>query len=167
MAKKTKEKSSAPKLGAQYQAAKLAVQIGGPPVYAAIQGKDAKFALERVKSPNYWKGAAVALADQWGSKKIGHAAALSRLSVTALLPEADATAGSFLERGSEGFEGIYDEYQAKTTGYKPQTDSFAFFDTTKRYFLEKYGLGIGRKIVNKTRIAEPVKKALSMMGVTL
>jgi hypothetical protein len=35
------------------------------------------------------------------------------------------------------------------------------------YALTKYGLGIARKIVNRTRIAEPVKNGLSLLGASL
>ena len=172
MAKKKKERSSAPKLGAQYQAAKLVVQIAGPParilVHPAVQDKDKQAeVITEFKNRNYLKGVAVALIDQVGSKKLGHAQALSRVAVTALGPEVYATAGSALDKDLDP-DDTYSEFQQRTTGYTPQNRQFSLKDSgAKSYFLSKYGLGIARKVVNRTRIAEPVKKALSLMGVSL
>ena len=100
MAKKKKERSSAPKLGATYQAVKLGVQLASPVTESAIEHganlvPDLKFrATSPIARAAYAKGAGVALLDAWASRKIGHAAALSRKSVTAWAPEALAVGKS-------------------------------------------------------------------------
>ena len=168
MGKKKKERSSAPRLGSQYQALKLGVAIATPPAYSLAK-ESPESAITRVTGRDgnyaYAKGVAVSLLDQWGSKKLGHAAALSRYSVTALAPE--------ILEGVDGARaanldpvGSIANVNAAFTGYDIRDNSF-FADRVKRYGVVKYGLGIARKAVNKTRLAEPVKAALSMMGVTL
>ena len=169
MPKKRKEPNAKPKLGATYQATKMLVQIGGPPAYGAIQGGGTL--EERVKfqvlRPGYHKSVAVALVDAWGSKKLGHAQALSRKSITAWAPEVFATGGSAIDADFDPAN-TYNEFQSTTTGYQPSTQTFSTkFPKTRTYFLAKYAGGIGRRIVNQTRIAEPVKKALGMLGVAL
>ena len=168
MAKKKKERSSAPKLGALYQAVKMGVALAAPPAYSLVR-ETREQAITRVTGRDgnyaYAKGIAVSLLDQWGSKKLGHAAALSRYSVTALAPEV-----------LEGVDGAYAanldpvgsiaNVNAAFNGYDIRDNSF-FLSRVRRYGLTKYGLGLARKVVNKTRIAEPVKQFLSMMGGTL
>ena len=168
MAKKEKERSSAPKLGAQYQAAKLGVQLAGPPVIHAFTNPKHEIAAIKnlVKSPGYLKSVAVALADQWGSKKLGHAAALSRHSVTALIPEVLAV-GDSATRADIDPQHSVQNFVSATDGLDTDTSTFSFNERIKTYGFTKYGLGIGRKVLNKTRLAEPLKKALSMLGVTL
>lgn len=162
-------RSSAPKLGASYQAAKLGVALVGPPAYQIAIGKSpAEQTARNIFSEGdhaYPKGVAVSLLDQWGSKKLGHAAALSRKSLTALAPEAleivDAAQRTNLDPA-----GSVREANMAFTGYNMGDRTFSA-DRVRRYAIAKYGLGIARKVLNKTRIAEPVKAALSMMGVTL
>lgn len=169
MAKKKKEKSSAPKLGSQYQAVKLGVAIAGGPAHALVIEKSPENAITRVTGRDgnfaYAKGVAVALLDQWGSKKLGHAAALSRKSVTALAPEVlelvDGAQNANLDP-----VGSVSNANAAFNGYNLVDNSFAA-SRVRRYGIMKYGLGFGRKIVNKTRIAEPVKKFLGMLGGSL
>ena len=166
MPKKNKEPKAKPGLGATYQGAKLVAQLAAPAYPVVVNREPATRALDVVKTRQFQKGAIVALVDQWGSKKLGHAAALSRKSVTAWAPEFDAVALSAIDTALEP-ENAYRDFEIKTTGFNPQTAGFAITDQTKRQYLLKYGLGLGRKLVNKTRLMEPVKKALSMMGVTL
>ena len=165
MAKKKKERSSAPKLGVTYQAAKLGLQVGGPFAYQAYTDPSQAGFEFRLRSRNYQKGVAVSLIDQWGSKKLGHAQALSRKSITALAPEVlaglDAAHRGDLDPVNSGAAFIQN-----TSGYDPIPDSFST-DSVKSYLVQKYGLGVARKVVNKTRLAEPFKRALSMMGVSL
>ena len=165
MAKKKKERSSAPKLGASYQAAKLAVQVGGPIAYQALTDRSQAGFVSRLKSSDYHKGVAVSLLDQWGSKKLGHAAALSRKSVTAWAPEVLAGVQAGQEANLDPI-GTADLFVGNTSGYRFQ-DNIFHVDRVKGYAITKYGLGLARKVVNKTRIAEPVKNALSLLGVTL
>lgn len=165
MAKK-KEKAGPPKLGAQYQAVKLGVQLAGPPVDHAISNPQNIAAAERnlLGSRAYWEGAGVALVDQWGSKKIGHAAAISRNSVTALAPE--FLVGLRAVEAGGDTKGSISEYIARTDGFDSRSTTFDA-NRVKEYGVVKYGLGLGRKFVNGTRIAEPVKRFLGMLGATL
>ena len=169
MAKKKKERSASPKLGAQYQAAKLGVAVAGGPAHSLLLEKSSEKAITRVsgRDGNYaWhKGVAVSLLDQYGSKKLGHAAALSRGSITAMAPE--------IIEGIDGAQaadldpvGSLSNVNAAFTGYSIQDNTFDA-GRVSRYGLTKYGLGIGRKVVNKTRAAEPIKKFLSMLGLSL
>lgn len=163
---KKKERSSAPKLGAQYQAVKLGVQIAGPPALAAFAAKDEKAALERVKSRNYQKGVFVSALDFWGSRKIRHAAALSRHSATALAPEIYATLGSAYDQDFDPANS-YAEAQQRTSGYNPAADAFQLKDTAAQtYFLGKYGGWGLRKVLSATRLNEPINKFLSILGLT-
>ncbi len=166
MAKKKKEKSSAPKLGAQYQALKLGVQLVGPPADHAISNPDNIVAAERnlLRSRAYWEGAGVALLDQWGSKKIDHAAAISRNSVTALVPEFLVGLRA-VETGGDT-KGSISEYIARTDGFDSRTTTFDA-NRVKEYGIAKYGLALGRKFANKTRFAEPIKRVLGMLGGSL
>lgn len=164
MAKK-KEQSASPKLGAQYQAAKLGLQVIGPPVYTAVTDKKAERALDVLKHGPYQKSVLVALADAWGSKKLGHAGAISRNSLTAIAPEVLAGVEAAHEANLDPV-GTAAGALARMDGYDVRSNTFEV-GRVKTYAITKYSLGIGRKIVNKTRIAEPVKQFLSMLGVTL
>lgn len=167
--KKKKERATGPKLGAQYQAAKLGVAVAAPPAWSLAIEKSTDSAITRVTGRDgnfaYAKGLGVSLADQWGSKKLGHAAALSRKSVTAWAPE-------ILEIGDGAQRANLDPAQsvananAAFNGYDIRDNSF-LFQRVRRYGIVKYGLGVGRKIANKTRIAEPLKRALGMLGGSL
>lgn len=165
MARKKKEKSSEPKLGAQYQAAKLALQVGSGPVYAGAVQKTGSAVVDRLKSSAYHKGVALGLLDQWGSKKLGHAGAISRRSVTAIAPEVIAGAEAATAANFDPLHAA-NRFNLNTDGYDFINDQFVF-DQAKGYFVQKYGLGIVRKVANKTRIAEPIKRFLGMMGVSL
>jgi len=166
MAKKKKEHSSAPKLGAQYQAAKLGVQIAGPPALRAITDKKLGGAEFMVRQRNYQKGVLVSLLDHWGSKKIHHAAALSRKSVTAIAPEAYATAGSAFDSDFDP-QTSYALAQARTSGFNPQSLAFQVKGAdAQTYFFLKYGGWAARKILTATRLNTPINKFLGMLGVT-
>lgn len=170
--KKKKERSSAPRLGQTYQAVKLGASVAFGPGYAAIKERSAENVITRITGRDgnfaYAKGVAVSLADQWGSKKIGHAAALSRRSITAWAPEVEVglRASGNLAWAKDDPIGVVMNVNTDFTGYDTRAHTF---DVGRpiRYGAIKYGLGIGRKVVNKTRIAQPLKKALGMMGVTL
>lgn len=166
MAKK-RETRRAPGLGATYQAAKLGVQVGFPPAQHAWSNPADRIGavVNLAKNRNYQKGVAVSLLDQWGSKKLGHAAALSRKSVTALAPEIWAAAASIDETNADPVPAM-ERWVARTTGFGSfgSSDQYGLL---RPYVVAKYGLGIGRKLVNKTRLAEPIKQFLGMLGAAL
>ena len=170
---KKKEPRSAPKLGATYTNAKMVVQVASPltdiGLLAAeqpgsVSAQNLVPGLKARATSGTAAGIASAALQRWGDKKIGQANALSRHSLTAFAGEAIPVLQAFDARGSARH--AHDAYVRASTGLTPSTATFSLRDS-KGYLFTKYGLGIVRKLVNKTRIAEPVKKALSMMGVTL
>ena len=165
MTKKKKERSSAPKLGATYQAAKLGLQVGGPVAYQALTDRSQAGFEFRLRSSNYHKGVAVSLLDAWGSKKLGHAAAISRKSITAIAPEFLAGADA-AERANLDPIGSGANFIENTSGYNPAPDSFNV-SQAKGYFIQKYGLGIGRKVARALvpGVYDMVNSALGKMGV--
>ena len=165
MPKKKKEPNAKPKLGATYQAAKLGLQIGGPPALSAWEQRTGAAVIDRFKSRDYQKGVAVALLDAWGSKKIGHAAALSRKSVTAIAPEFLAGADA-ANRGNLGPIDTGTFFLENTDGYSPTSDSFAV-SRIRPYVAVKYGLAIGRKAARALvpGVYDMVNSALGKLGV--
>ena len=173
MAKKKKERSATPKLGATYQAAKLAVQIASPATDAIVTREPMTADTARAKlNTAYGQGMVIGIVDAAASKYIGHAGALSRKSITALAPEVYAvgSAAAYTASGEAGpnkIEEFNNQYVVRTTGYSPAFNDFGFRPENTIYFGLKYGGGIARKALNKTGFMDPVKKALSMMGMTL
>ncbi len=167
MAKKS-EPAKTEKWGAQYLNAKLAVEVGAPPVYAGITGKTLANVEGYFKAHGleYLQGDIVAAVDRWGSKRIGQAAALSRNSVTAMIGEGLPLIQSYATTKGGGLLTLANDAVARQDGFSMADGSFDV-SRTKHYAFVKYGLGIGRKIANKTRIIEPVKKGLAMVGLTL
>jgi hypothetical protein len=175
MAKKS-EPAKREKWGAEYLNAKMVVQIAGPITDTALTAVASPGAIApsnlvqslkvRALNANYGLGVASSLVQRWGDKKIGQAAALSRGSVTAILSEAVPVLQTLTRARGTGLKGWNGAYVAATSGYNPSAISFAGADVSP-YALTKYGLGIARKIVNRTRIAEPVKNGLSLLGASL
>lgn len=143
----------------------MLVQIGWPVAVTAIGDPRVEGFKWRFSQGALWKGNAVSLLDAWGSKKLGHAAAISRHSLTAIAPEALVGFASAHDANLDP-SGTVNLFVARTNGYDAHANSFATHNA-KDYLVAKYGLGIGRKIVNQTRLADPIKKALGMMGVSL
>lgn len=176
MARKKKEKSSAPKLGAQYQAAKLGVQVLSLPANKLENQGFTRLAAEStwdiargVYGPAYLQGAGVAVADTvLSSKMLHHANALSRRSVTAVAPEIYAAAmGARNSMATKKITGFSDDFTRVTTGYAPQSTTFNAADAFP-YFGLKYGGWIVRKAANAVpAVGDKVKRFLSMAGVTL
>jgi len=166
MPKKKKEHRSAPGIGTIYQGAKLGVQLVGGPAHSILVEKSTENAITRVTGRDgnfaYAQGTAVALLDQWGSKKIGHAAALSRKSLTALIPEALVISDAVQGGGRNPID-MVSLANDQFSGYSIRDNSFDL-NRVRKYGIAKYGLGIARKAINKTRIAEPVKRFLSLFG---
>lgn len=153
------------KWGAQYLNAKLLAEVAVPVAYPAITQHSLPAVTARVKSLPYWEGVAVGVADRWGSKKIGQAAALSRNSVTALVGEAYPVVDALVNGGSSLAYKV-NRYNLDQSGYDFVNNQFSTGQVTK-YGLLKYGLGVGRKLANQSGLLDPLKKGLSMVGASL
>jgi len=164
-------RSASPKLGATYQAAKLANYAASAGVNAAIQqgftqgAADQTFA--RMKETAFIKGAAVSGLDFMVSRKIHHANALSRKSLTAWAPEVFAIADTAIaaREGSPGWPGHYARVK---TGFAPGVlQGFQPIDKTMLYFGGKVLGGVIRKLSTAGPLrsaSAPVKKILGSMG---
>lgn len=164
---------STPAIGSAYQDGKLGAQLLVPVVDSAAQAGQGGVSAFRTQLENhfvnpgnrnnYLMGQAVGVVDYIGSKKVGHAAALSRGSVTAWAPEIYAgikgfsSGGSVLQRAEQGL--------ATTNGYLASDGSFDV-GRVWPYALIKYGGAVARKAAVKTKLIKPISKALGMFGVT-
>ena len=157
--------------GQAYLDGKLTAQVAAPAIDLAthLQGVGAQQAYEDLKfhvlSKEYAEGAASAIVQRWADKKVGQAAALSRGSVTAWAAELVPVATTWSEKRGQGLRAIFSGYNARTTGYNPGEQRFDLNQVTP-YAAAKYGLGVARKIANRTRLLAPVKKGLAMIGAT-
>ena len=52
-----------------------------------------------------------------------------------------------------------------TTGYNPNASGFNFREAVP-YVATKYGFGIARKVLTRTKLLTPVKKGLGKLGVS-
>lgn len=167
MAKKKKH-HSAPKLGAIYVNARAGAQVVGPLAYREWRfpaGGVGQQSLATIRAGAYPRGVAVSLIDRWGERKIGHAAALSRGSVTALAPEALAWGQAANDQNLDP-EGTVVSAGAYMNGYETRSGIFNI-NLAKPYLTSKYGLAFFRRVANRTRLAEPIKAGLAMVGGTL
>lgn len=172
MAKKKKERSSAPKLGAAYQATKFGLQVASPVIDSGFQaagggGFDLQLRNhlgDPTNRNNYLKGVSVALLDAWGSKKAHIANAISRNSVSAIAVEALTgwEAGSEADLDPQNSLG---NFSAKTDGYHPQDGQFSF-DTAKPYLIRKYVAAAARYALTRLPfVGRPIHKFTAMLGV--
>jgi len=164
---------STPAIGSAYQDGKLGAQLLVPVVDSAAQAGHGGVSAFRTQLENhfvnpgnrnnYLMGTAVSVADYIGSKKVGHAAALSRGSVTAWAPEIYAgikgfsSGGSVLQRAEQGL--------ATTNGYLASDGSFDAARVVP-YAAVKYGGAVLRKVLVKAKLSKPISKALGMVGAT-
>ena len=161
-------------IGGAYLDGKVSAQVLSPAIDAgigALQGggistftTDLRYRFVGPGAGTTVLNAASAIGQRWADKKIGQAAALSRGSITAwaseLIPVAETIAA-----GDRSARGAFAKFNLVTTGYNPNASGFNFREAVP-YVGAKYGLGIARKLVNRTKIARPLKKGLSMVGLT-
>lgn len=172
---KHKEPSRTEKWGAQYLNAKMGIQIVSPASDAAIGALEGGGVgtLKADLAYRYTKGgiastlesAAVAVLQRWGDKKIGQAGALSRNSLTAIGSELVPLVQVYAD-GPKTIRGLNDSFVRHTDGYSPNASQLTLSDA-KTYVFAKYGLGLGRKVVNQSKMLDPAKKFLGDLGASL
>ncbi len=157
-----------PKGGATYQAVKVTVQAAMPltdyvltPGAKSVDGLGAH--LKARANIALAKGYAVAAADYGLSKSrfVQHAAGLSRLSVTALAPEAYLALKTYEDvRDKRTARGIHNELALATTGYRPVTGTWGAGDRTRFYHKLKWGGALVRLIANRTRFGRAITRPI-------
>jgi hypothetical protein len=177
MAKKKKERSTAAKLGAQYTAAKHAATVLSPLTDVGLLAATQKGSIDqnnvgaslhaRAMTGGYAGNLAVNAADAFLDRKFGQAAALTRGSVTALVPEGYLALASFA-RGGKDIRAVHSNAVIVHQGYDPATGQGAFDDPNFRtYRLLKHGGQILRRLSTSgvgKKVLGPVKDAIGMLG---
>lgn len=170
-------------LGASYQAGRFGVQVGAPLANAGIThftmskketlGEFGERLGDMTLNSAYGGGLAVVALDAIVDKKFGHAAALSRGSVTAWAPEL-LTGFVMWDKFRElrktgarvasaariaGGHGV-----AMQTGYFPDNPNWApsgeISDNLIQYRMVKHGLQVARHVANRTRIGKAITRPL-------
>ena len=164
---KSTSSSKGPGIGAAYTAGKATTQVLAPVIDLAthVGGQTPQGALADLKfhavSKEYALGLASTVAQAFGDRKIQHAQALSRGSITAWAAEAYPIAKAVENRSSA--RAAFSAYNGAANGYSPVEQSFK---VPVVYGGLKYGLGVARKAANRTTLLRPIKKGLSMVGLT-
>ena len=158
-------------IGSAYTTAKTTTQVLAPGVdlVTHLKGQTASGAVADLRyhavSQEYAFGLGSAIVQTWADKKIGQAAALSRGSITAWAAEAIPIIDVVnTARSSRDPRVLFSRYNLTANGYSPVDQSF---HAPLVYGGVKYSLGVARKLVSKTRILNPVKKGLNMVGLTV
>ena len=166
----TNNKNHRPRGGATYQAVKVTGQAAMPltdyalsPGAKSVDGLTAH--LKARANINLAKGYAVAAADFGISKSrfVRHANALSRLSVTALAPEAYLALKAYEDAmAKQPARIVHSNAALATTGYNPSGGQFfgRTSDRFKTYHKTKWiGAGL-RLIANRTRIGRAIMRPI-------
>ena len=159
-----------PRGGATYQAVKVTGQAAVPLTDYALNptpGKSVDGLMAHVKARanmELGKGYAVAAADFGVSKHrlVGHAGALSRLSATALAPEAYNALKAFeAVQAGRNAHAVHAEMAVRTMGYNPITGAHSFANPEFRtYHKIKWFGALARLIANRTRIGRAITRPI-------
>lgn len=162
-------KNRKPRGGATYQAVKVTGSAAMPLTdYALTDGpKSADGLIAHLKSRanlELGKGYGVAALDFAVSKHrlVGHAGALSRLSLTAVLPEAYNALKTYEDVvGGKNARTVHHNAALRMTGYGPGTGRFDFKNPEFRLYHKIKWIGAGiRLIANRTKIGRSIVRPI-------
>lgn len=181
MSKKS-EPEHKPRLGASWRAGTTAAVVLAPvtdEVINSVQSKNFKSLAVNLKNKTLsianGMNLGIATVDAGLDAKLGHAAALSRGSITAWAPELIRLGAAASNAGlSIGGSGKVDArafnagFSKATTGFDSRTGTWNVVDAIP-YQASKHGLQIVRRIAARpagARVLDPVKKGLKVAGLT-
>ena len=181
----------APKIGAQYTAAKRGLKVISPATSEVLRKArvrtrtgTAKIFSEdtlkqignKVATGAYAANLGIEILDTVVDRKTAQAGALTRGSVTAIIPEV-FTGFVMLDRDIPGgipaqrAEQMHSAFVETQNAYNVLADQFLVSDNFKNYRLLKHGGQAVRMFVNKTsvgkRIGKPLKQVLKMVDLTI